>query len=40
MPCSLLEMNLILLAGPVEGVAGLFGYFRQGYEPDAGHAVL
>lgn len=33
------KMNLVLLAGSVEGVAGLFGDFCKGYEADAGHPV-
>ena len=35
-----METNLVLLAGRVKGIAGLFGYFRQGFEANAGHAVL
>ena len=39
MPCSFFEMNLVLSAWRVEGVAGLFGDFHQGFEPDPDHAV-
>src|SRR3984957_7899140 len=33
-------MNLVLSAWRVEGVAGLFGDFHQGFETDPDHAVL